>query len=197
MPEFGIENYNRVIVPAKSVVSIILEHGAPHYIKIDIEGMDIVVLRSLFDNEIYPPYLSAELQSFEVYYLLAQSKMYRSFKLVDGETVSEKYASTDISTKGGQIQWQFPYHSAGPYGNDIHGKWYSIDAMHVYLAHVGFGWKDLHVSSVDLPKVTDVSTSEYVFKVMPTRWFVSKTMLKCIMSLRRFLRYKLGLKGDR
>jgi hypothetical protein len=57
---------------------------------------------------------------------------YKSFALVDGSSVAERYS--------------FKPHSAGPFGPDIDGPWYDADAFFYLLASEGLGWKDIHAA---------------------------------------------------
>jgi FkbM family methyltransferase len=53
--------YRKVVVPSVSMSELITEHGLPYYVKIDIEGMDIVPLRSLNGEKAMPAYVSIEI----------------------------------------------------------------------------------------------------------------------------------------
>ncbi|MBD2465131.1 hypothetical protein H6G89_29420 [Oscillatoria sp. FACHB-1407] len=143
--------FEEVYLPPKNVVDIIEAHGDPYYIKIDIEHYDHIILRYLFLNGIFPPYLSAESHNIDVFCLLAALGEYEAFKLVDGHTVSTKYKDHEIATNSGSQIYSFPYHSAGPFGNDIKGDWMIKDHFATLLLFAGLGWKDIHVSSVDIP----------------------------------------------
>jgi FkbM family methyltransferase len=171
VPEHGVDNYNAVKLPARTVTSIIKDHGCPHYVKIDIEGLDYQILKSLFDDEIYPPYISAEIHSLNVFYLIAQMPGYCSYKLVEGATVSSLYGNAVVATMdNGSTNYQFPFHSAGPYGNDIAGPWYSSEDMHVITALYGIGWKDLHASREDSPVDSgSVRPSSYLESTISTK----------------------------
>lgn len=73
-----------------------------------------------------------------------------SFKLVDGPTVSRVYADRLIESHFAQqkIRYSFPFHSAGPFGDDIDGDWLSFDSTLKLLSLVGLGWKDIHATNV-------------------------------------------------
>lgn len=141
--------FEEVLLPSKKVTQIIKEHGAPYYIKIDIEHYDAEILRALSNSNIYPPFISAESHSVDVFCMLVNMG-YMAFKLVDGHTVSEIYVDRIIpGAQGGT--YSFPYHSAGPFGNDINGKWMTADNFFRLLAFVGLGWKDIHASLHEPP----------------------------------------------
>jgi FkbM family methyltransferase len=115
--------FQEVLLPSASAVSIIEKHGPPHYVKIDIEHCDGRILRALFGAGIFPPFISAESHSIEVFSLLVSHGHYNAFKLVDGRSVARKYYNRAIRDGAREVRHSFPYHSAGPFGNDIDGKW--------------------------------------------------------------------------
>jgi FkbM family methyltransferase len=47
-------------VPTTTLAALIAEHGVPDYCKIDIEGLDVVALRSLHGAPVLPTYVSVE-----------------------------------------------------------------------------------------------------------------------------------------
>ena len=101
---------------------------------------------------VFPPYISAESHEIATFATLVALGAYQAFKLVDGGTVPQVYGHHRISTTEGAMDYSFPGHSAGPYGNDIEGPWLSADSFLKVLAEVGMGWKDIHASNVDLPE---------------------------------------------
>ena len=139
-----IKNFEQVSLPQRSPRSLIQQHGNPFYVKIDIEHYDAQILAHLFKNNIYPPFISAEAHGVEVFALLVGLGGYNSFKLVDGRTVSEKFASHPVA---GSTAYSFPFHSAGPFGEDIPGKWMTADHFMRVLAFEGVGWKDIHATN--------------------------------------------------
>ena len=143
--------FKEVILPSKNVIELIREHGAPYYIKIDIEHYDQIILRELFINNIMPPYISSESHSIEIFCMLVIMGKYNAFKLVDGASVSAQYKEYEVSTNNGSIKYSFPHHSAGPFGNDISGPWITSSNFFRLLAFAGLGWKDIHASNIEKP----------------------------------------------
>ena len=133
-------------LPALTVTDLIERYGDPYYIKIDIEHYDHVLLRALFAAGIRPPYLSAESHHVAVL---------RAFKLLDSGFVADHYREHIITTLHGLRPYSFPYHSAGPFGEDIDGPWLNGNQLFTALAAKGLGWRDIHVSRVDEPAVPD------------------------------------------
>ncbi len=146
------KEFEEICVNSKSVREIISEHGDPFYIKIDVEGYDQRILRDLFDNNIFPTYISAESHDIEVFSILVAFGGYKSFKLVDGHLVSETYKECHIKTLDGSDKIvSFPAHAAGPFGEDVSGEWMTANNFFRYLAFENLGWKDIHASRVDEP----------------------------------------------
>jgi hypothetical protein len=165
-PEQSImHDFEEVYLPSKNVVDILNFYGDPYYIKLDLEHYDQVVLRELFLNGLYPPYISAESHSIDVFCLLVACNAYDAFKLVDGATVSTKYKDHQISTNTGSEIYSFPDHSAGPFGNDIKGDWMTKDNFAQLLLFAGLGWKDIHVSNVDPPNPVYAPSPEFRIQI--------------------------------
>jgi|GEM_PF-638266 len=141
-------DFFQVYLPSKTASQIVQEHGEPYYIKIDIEHYDVQILKSIFDSNIRPPYISAEIHNADVFKLLSERGEYNAFKLVDGHFVSTDYAEQRISTNQGEVFYSFPFHSAGPFGEDIHGRWILADSFKRLLSQEGLGWKDIHATSI-------------------------------------------------
>ena len=145
--ESELIHFDEVMLPSKSVLSLIEYYGHPHYIKIDIEGYDHEIVRNLIENRIFPEFISAESHSIEVFALLASSHFYTSFNLVDGPSVVKKYKNTPISTLTGPEYFSFPGHAAGPFGEDIKTPWMTSEHFFELLAYEGLGWKDIHATN--------------------------------------------------
>ena len=160
--ESELKNFDEVMLPSKSVLHIISKYGNPHYIKVNIEGYDQEILRSLFNNKIYPEYISAESHNIEVFSLLVSANKYKSFNLIDGHWVPFIYQNSTIETSKGLEEYSFPPHSAGPFGADIKAAWMTSECLFKLLAFEGLGWKDIHAAKNIPPSPTfDVSFSAY------------------------------------
>jgi FkbM family methyltransferase len=143
--------FEEVRVPSRNVVELVRRHGEPHYIKIDIEHYDHVVLRALFREGMFPPYISAESHTIDVFAMMVATGRYPAFKMVEGRTVPEKYRNHPIATREGERTWSFELRSAGPFGGDIAGPWMTKDNFFRVLSFAGLGWRDIHASRVDAP----------------------------------------------
>jgi len=149
--------FKETVLPAAALAALVARHGAPYYVKIDLEGYDDVILQDLFRCGIFPPYISAEAHSVDVFCTLVALGGYSAFKLVEGEFVGRDYAAHPIATDDGTRVYRFPCpHSSGPFGNDVAGPWMDRALFLRYFAHVGPGWIDIHASRVDPPAAPPV-----------------------------------------
>ena len=143
-------DFHSIRVEARSPVSIIREYGEPRYVKVDLEGFDVQVLRAIFAAGIHPPEISAESHSVDVFACLVEEG-YRSFNLVEGWSVDRVYGDATIKTPAGPRRFRFRPHSAGPFGEDVGGEWEDPDSFLHTLAAAGLGWKDIHASDLIAP----------------------------------------------
>jgi len=169
-----IQNYDKVLLPSKSVLEILEAHGPPFYIKIDIEHCEQAILKELFRSGVRPPYISAESHSIQVFALLAGMGEYGAFKLVDGASIASKYRNHAIQVDGHPEMYSFPRHSAGPFGDDIAGEWRNADDLFERLAAEKLGWKDIHATSlVHLDPVSRAQKKRYITRHL-SGWLRSK-----------------------
>lgn len=98
------------------------EFGAPHYLKIDVEGADQTVLEQLRGLSLLPQYVSVEDCRFGFQYMEALAACgYDKFQILDQSTIPQM---TDPATGHA-----FPPGSSGPFGGDLPGKWLSHDDL--------------------------------------------------------------------
>jgi FkbM family methyltransferase len=152
--EKSLPEFQEVKVAQMRASEIVHTHGVPHYIKIDLEGSDPIVLRDLLEAGIAPEFISAEVHSTTVFALLV-AHGYDSFNLVDGSSVHEIYRAARIMTPDGEVDYSFAKHSAGPFGEDIASPWWDSNSFLYVLASERLGWKDIHASNVIRPNGHD------------------------------------------
>ena len=121
-------------------VSEVFENiGIPYYLKIDLEGVDGLVLRTLSEFNDRPQYLSVESEKVDRSALnenmnfLAQLG-YTKFKIVQQATIPGSSGSFQ-SRDGSAFSYTFPQDASGPFGEDIPQRWMSLpDALKEYDA---------------------------------------------------------------
>jgi FkbM family methyltransferase len=160
-----MNQFTEIQLPSVGILDLIDGQGKPFYMKIDIESYDQVILRELFLNNIRPEFISAESHSIQVFSLLLTLGNYCSFNIVDGARVASKYKNSPIKTASGVERYSFPEHSAGPFGEDIAGKWMTADNFFRLLAFEQLGWKDVHATNAIPPDQNRrVYSANYLYK---------------------------------
>lgn len=144
----SINDFECVMIKARTPFEIIDQYGLPLYIKIDLENYDAKILRHLFEREIRPLYISAEAHHIDVFSLLSLDGEYKFFKILRGRSVRHDYRSRVIRNRHGSLEtYSFPHHSAGPFGDDIAGDWMSASDAFRLLAVEKLGWIDIHATN--------------------------------------------------
>jgi FkbM family methyltransferase len=137
-------DYSEVKVITKNILDLVDDYGNPFYIKIDLENYDHIILKEIFKNKITPKYISSECHNNDVFNLMIAQDEYNYFKLLKGNHLkSEKYRIKDLN--GFYTDYEFPAHSAGPFGEDIKEDWLSKDIFKFdFFLRGGPSWVDIH-----------------------------------------------------
>jgi FkbM family methyltransferase len=105
-----------ITVASLSLASIYARHGVPHFMKIDVEGADLMVLEQLVKGAALPDFVSIEDCRFGFDYArILSGAGYQNFQLVDQSAVG---GSRDPVS--GHV---FPTGSSGLFGPDLPGTW--------------------------------------------------------------------------
>jgi hypothetical protein len=102
-------------------------------------------------NDVRPPFISAESHNIDIFCLLVDMGGYKSFNIVDGATVAEKYKNHLIKVSEKNEIYSFPWHSSGLFGHDIPNEWMTPNNFFRLLAYEGLGWKDIHATTEIYP----------------------------------------------
>lgn len=143
-PGFDTRNWRTIRMHVRPLSSIIRDHGTAHFIKIDVEHYDHLVLMDLARAGIHPPYISAECHSIDSYCALV-CMGYEQFQLVDGESIPTRFSDYPIAALDGRSRARsFSKFSSGPFGDDLPGPWLDKHTVLAALMNHGLGWIDLH-----------------------------------------------------
>ncbi|MBS9768168.1 MAG: FkbM family methyltransferase [Flavobacteriaceae bacterium] len=117
----GTEN-EIIEVPAVNFTECLQKYGIPHYLKIDIEGMDTLCLKALSDFEEKPDYISIEsekisFEALEKEFELFEKLGYSSFKVVNQATISSQKEPKN-SEEGKFCNYLFLAGATGLFGKD-------------------------------------------------------------------------------
>ncbi|SMC94134.1 FkbM family methyltransferase [Rhizobium sp. RU36D] len=111
-----------ITVRCVTLLELFETYGVPHTLKIDVEGVDLVVLQQLASAEAVPAFLSVEDCRFGFDYLRILAEVgYTNFKLLDQSKVPDM--------RDDRLGHQFRPGSSGPLGEDIPGGWMDYDTM--------------------------------------------------------------------
>lgn len=129
----GKDSSRIVQVPSTTLEKIVADFPGASYIKIDVEGMDLICLRSLSQSTCRPKYISIEsavtspIDNWLEELNLLQAMGYSGFKYVNQATLSQ-LNGTSLETEGTPAVYQHATHSSGPFGNETPGEWMSMDS---------------------------------------------------------------------
>ena len=103
------------------------QFGVPYYMKIDIEGMDVVCCKTLLDFSERPKYLSIESEKIkftelETEFNLLEKMGYNKFKIIQQDGIS-KQKEKNPSQEKKFIDYKFIEGSSGLFGEDLPGNW--------------------------------------------------------------------------
>lgn len=107
--------------------------GIPHYLKIDIEGADKVVLEGLKSADARPQFVSIESEKVDFSGLRAELLLlrdlgYTKFKAVQQECIPGR-TIVAITLDGREFQYTFGRDSSGPFGNDVSQPWLTFEEV--------------------------------------------------------------------
>jgi FkbM family methyltransferase len=154
-PVFGTRDGTRfrsIRVPAFRFDALLSRLQNVYYIKCDIEGGDIEVLRGLHASSVRPRYVSFEAHSADY---LAHLRVlgYSKFKLVN-QNLNWLTKLPNPPLEGRAVEHRFPGDSSGPFGDETVGEWLGFEEVtETYLAlkriamvqrHLSIAWYDVH-----------------------------------------------------
>lgn len=127
--------YRTVEVECITPQTLIERYGMPYYLKIDIEGSDIDVVRGLHDFRDRPRYVSIE-ENNESYFQELWHVGCRAFKIVD-QTKHIDIRCPNPALEGRYVDASFDDVMTGPFGEEAPGEWLSLeDALETYRREV-------------------------------------------------------------
>src|ERR1700728_1100433 len=124
-------NYRYVEVPALPFEELLLEYGVPYYLKVDIEGCDMLAVRALHAVSERQPYLSLEssISSNNATAVRVGSEFaelwslgYRRFQFVNQRKLSH-VELPEQPLEGTYVRERFTDESSGPFGRELGGRW--------------------------------------------------------------------------
>ncbi|GAJ05366.1 unnamed protein product [marine sediment metagenome] len=156
------ESKSKVVsVETVSFIDLCKEFGTPRYVKVDVEGCEIMVAKQLFSLDEKPPFVSFETSKrlYAGIFAWLYVAGYKKFQLVNQlNNLDRKTEENQTLVEGKKIDYQFTKFSSGFFGNDLpNNKWLSYEeALTRYLKYkelktidnleLALGWLDVHAS---------------------------------------------------
>lgn len=116
--------YETINVPCVTINSLLERHGIPRYLKIDVEGVDRMILAELRGTDCRPAFISVEEYGIAALQDL-QSLGYEAFFFAAQRDKS--WAAKVNEREGLAIEKIFSGYDSGPFGLDIPGPWLSFE----------------------------------------------------------------------
>jgi methyltransferase, FkbM family len=135
-------------VHAVPLSGLVQRHGAPTFMKIDVENFDLIALRDLASHGIKPPDISVEAHHIAGIVQL-YNMGYARYRFINGKMVPTRFANARVRrVDGTRISFAFTLHSSGPFGDDFDEPWLNFEhAMAIWSCRqslLGPGWYDVH-----------------------------------------------------
>jgi len=104
---------------------ILKTYGCPHYLKIDIEGADMLCVNALFEIECRPKYISIESTKVSWMDLLNELNTLKKLGFTRFKIIDQKYhKGGDFKDRNGNaIQYVFEQGASGAFGESLDGTW--------------------------------------------------------------------------
>jgi FkbM family methyltransferase len=148
----GTESHE-IKVPSVRFSELLKTYGCPYYLKIDVEGADMLCVRDLGAIACRPKYLSLESTKTSWSELVAEFDTltrlgYKRFKVVD----QTRHRTGVFKTRTDEaLSHSFEDGASGPFGDDLPGRWLSksraiLRYVPIFLAYKAFGDENLWIN---------------------------------------------------
>ncbi|MFZ0247362.1 MAG: FkbM family methyltransferase [Candidatus Binatus sp.] len=123
--------WREITVEGRQFGEILRQFGVPYYMKVDIEGADLLCLKALAEFDDRSQYISIEaevdvLSGIRKEIAALSSLGYAKFKIVRQGHVPLQ-SCPNPAREGRFVEYKFPYGSSGMFGEEAPGEWISGD----------------------------------------------------------------------
>lgn len=137
----GTKSYP-VNIEATTIDELLRQFGMPYYMKIDIEGSDILCLSGLKDFKDRPKYVSVESSATSMKDTMAQLRVldqlgYKKFKIVHQHGI-EAQRCPKPAREGVYVDYQIQPGSSGLFGEEAPGEWLSLNRARLQYVWLHF-----------------------------------------------------------
>lgn len=130
-------NSQGITVKGSTFENILQKFGIPYYLKVDIEGADLLCIKALQHFDSKPQFISIESAKTSWSSLLEEFKLlkelgYQKFKVISQQNTSQQICPFPAK-EGKYIEHQFEFGSSGLFGEETPGIWLSeSEAINLY-----------------------------------------------------------------
>ena len=122
----GIDS-DKIVVPSIPFAWLMRRFGVPYYLKVDIEGADLLCLEGLLDFRERPQFVSIESMQGSWLKLRAELELlcklgYTKFQIVDQSDVP-KQIPPNPAREGAYLEHRFELGATGLFGRELRGAW--------------------------------------------------------------------------
>lgn len=115
-------------VPVVNLNEVIASYGMPYYMKIDIEGCDMICLRALEQFSLKPSYVSFESDKGSLEGIRKEMELllklgYRDFMAVEQSSISSLQVAPQPAREGNYAGHDFAHGCSGLFGKELPGRW--------------------------------------------------------------------------
>jgi FkbM family methyltransferase len=121
----GARGFHTIAVQGRKLEDIVAEHGVPRYLKIDIEGADLLALQAVSRFPARPRFISVE-GGGENFLKLFAGLGYDRFALVNQAKVPE-LTQPETGDEGRTVSHVYPMGASGPFGREVASPWMTLD----------------------------------------------------------------------
>ena len=137
--------FQKITVPTVRLAELVATFGLPYFMKIDIEGADVMCIRSLRDLDQTPEHVSVELmtpnnlakQKVECLEMLVYLRAmgYTKFQVSDQSRL-KSVKCPNPPLEGAYVDYAFDGHTSGLFGKELQTPTYNVDEVaEMYLAY--------------------------------------------------------------
>ncbi|MBU0778080.1 FkbM family methyltransferase [Patescibacteria group bacterium] len=156
MAESNGSQSTHITVDSTNIHELFFDYGVPYYLKVDIEGCDILVARHLSRCESKPKFVSFEISRRDYFGIFSYLYVsgYSKFQLINQMNNPNRVIPKTIAGISNDLK--FSEFSSGFFGNDLpEEKWLTFEEMltryikykelkQIDNTELGIGWLDVH-----------------------------------------------------
>ncbi len=173
-------NVTAIKVETVLLESLLEKYGTPYYMKIDIEGADILCLKSLLKQKEHPTYISIELltpnnlgTNVDALDILCHLKVlgYNKF-LISDQSKNGLLKCPNPSFEGQYTNFIFDGETSGLFGKELQGDWLGIDEVSMKYLDYFYGKSPVKQEGTSLLKKFRKSPEKSETSIFhPNGWF--------------------------